>query len=203
MAKSSREQADRNREVIEDVSARLFRERGLNGISVATLMGAAGLTHGGFYGHFSSKDELAALACAKAFDETTRKWTRRIEAAAGDREAMRSNIVDPYLTAAHRDTPGEGCAAAALASDIAREAEDKPVRQAYVDGFKSMVHNWMKTVPEDDDDRRRSRALIELSAMVGALVLARATCGDPMSDEILDAARDYLIGNSRARASAH
>lgn len=195
MPRSSRQQVAQNREAIEQVSARLFRERGLNGISVSDLMGAAGLTHGGFYGHFASKDELAAVACNRAFGESAERWTRKIEAAQGDRQAMRAAIAEPYLSTRHRDHPGHGCAGAALANDIGREAPDKPVRQAYADGIKGMVENWMKTFDDTvPPAARHERALVELSTMLGAVMLARATEGDPISEQLLDAARAYLTG---------
>ncbi|EHP38101.1 TetR family transcriptional regulator [Cupriavidus basilensis OR16] len=198
MARASREQADKHREAIEQASSRLFRERGLNGVSVAELMAGAGLTHGGFYGHFSSKDALAALASKRAFEESARRWSRRIERAEGDKQAMRANLVGPYLTQAHCASPGDGCAAVALAGDVAREPADKPVRQVYVDGFKVMVEDWMKTIEHADPAERRKLALGQLATLVGAMTLARATEGDALSEDILAAARDMLLGsNSR------
>ncbi|MDW3682677.1 TetR/AcrR family transcriptional regulator [Cupriavidus sp. CV2] len=194
MARASREQADKHREAIEQASSRLFRERGLNGVSVAELMASAGLTHGGFYGHFSSKDALAALASKRAFEESARRWSRRIERAEGDKRAMRASLVEPYLTAEHCSSPGDGCAAAALAGDVAREPADKPVRQVYIDGFKVMVEDWMKTVEHADPAERRKLALGQLATLVGAMTLARATEGDALSEDILAAARDMLLG---------
>ena len=194
MARASREQAEKHREAIEQASSRLFRERGLNGVSVAELMAGAGLTHGGFYGHFSSKDALAAQASKRAFEESARRWTRRIERAEGDKRAMRANLVEPYLTKAHCASPGDGCAAVALASDIAREPADKPVRQVYIDGFRQMVEDWMKTVDHEDPAERRKLALAQLATLVGAMTLARATEGDALSEDILAAAREMLLG---------
>ncbi|WP_454726050.1 MULTISPECIES: TetR/AcrR family transcriptional regulator [Cupriavidus] len=194
MARASREQAEKHREAIEAASTRLFRERGLNGVSVAELMAGAGLTHGGFYGHFSSKDELVALACKRGFEESAQRWARRLGRAGDDKHAMRANLVEPYLTQAHCDAPGEGCSAVALASDVAREPADKPVRQVYLDGLKVMVDDWTKTVEHADPAGRRKLALAELSMLVGAMTLARATAGDALSDEILAAAREMLLG---------
>jgi TetR/AcrR family transcriptional repressor of nem operon len=197
MPRSSRQQVTQNREAIEQASARLFRERGLNGISVADLMGSAGLTHGGFYGHFPSKDVLAAIACSRAFGESAERWTQKIEASGADRQAMRAAIAASYLSTRHRDHPGRGCAGAALANDIAREAPDKPVRQAYVDGIKGMVENWMKTLNDSvAPAARHERTLVELSTMLGAVMLARATVGDPISEQFLEAARAHLTGAS-------
>ena len=79
MPRVSREQTDINRLAIEDASSRLFREQGIKAVSVADLMAAAGLTHGGFYGHFESKDALAAVACAKAFEQSAGRWEKRLD----------------------------------------------------------------------------------------------------------------------------
>lgn len=194
MARASREQADKHRQAIEQASSKLFRERGLNGVSVAELMAGAGLTHGGFYGHFSSKDALAALASKRAFEESARRWSRRIERAKGDKQAMRTSLVEAYLTTAHCADRGEGCAAVALAGDVAREPADRPVRQVYIDGLKVMVEDWMKTVEHADPAERRKLALGQLAMLVGAMTLARATEGDAISEDILAAARDMLLG---------
>ncbi|CAG9176694.1 TetR/AcrR family transcriptional regulator [Cupriavidus pinatubonensis] len=196
MARASREQADKNREAIEQASSRLFRERGLNGVSVAELMAGAGLTHGGFYGHFASKDALAAQACRRAFEEATGRWERRIDRAAGDQQAMLANLVEPYLTRAHCDNPGQGCAAASLASDVAREPADKPVRLAYREGFKALVGDMEATVASDSAETRHKEALIRMAMLVGAVTLARAVEGDTISDTILDAVRERLLGTS-------
>ncbi|CAG9181229.1 hypothetical protein LMG23992_04452 [Cupriavidus laharis] len=196
MARASREQADKNREAIEQASSRLFRERGLNGVSVAELMAGAGLTHGGFYGHFASKDALAARACKRAFEESAARWERRIDRAAGDRQAMLANLVEPYLTQAHCSNPGHGCAAAALASDVAREPADKPVRRAYLEGFKALVQDMETTVASDSAETRHKEALIRMAMLVGAVTLARAIEGHAMSDSILDAVRERLLGPS-------
>ncbi|SOY63271.1 TetR/AcrR family transcriptional regulator [Cupriavidus taiwanensis] len=196
MARASREQTDKNREAIEQAASRLFRERGLNGVSVAELMAGAGLTHGGFYGHFASKDALAAQACKRAFEESTARWERRLARAGDDRSAMLANLVEPYLTAAHCANPGVGCAAAALAVDVAREPAGKPVRQAYADGLRTMIDDMARTVASDDPQQRHQQALVRMATLVGALTLARATEGDPLSDEILDAARAHLLGST-------
>src|SRR5262245_10098091 len=112
--KVTREQAVENRERIVAAAARLFREHGFDGIGVADIMKSAGLTHGGFYGHFGSKDDLAAEACARALDRSVTKWDA-IAAADGDPLAT---IVGSYLSEAHRDRPGSGCMVAAVGSDV-------------------------------------------------------------------------------------
>src|ERR1700712_5572689 len=97
MPRVSRAEADSHREAITDASARLFKERGLKGVSVADLMGAAGLTHGGFYGHFESKDALAAVACAKAFEQSGTRWQARVDDSANSADALKS-IARAYLS---------------------------------------------------------------------------------------------------------
>ncbi|MCT9119159.1 TetR/AcrR family transcriptional regulator [Cupriavidus gilardii] len=186
MPRSSREKAGQNREAIEQASSRLFRERGLTGISVADVMGAAGLTHGGFYSHFASKDALAATACDRAFGEALERWRQRIDAHPGDADAARAAVVVPYLSERHRDAPGAGCAGVALAADVARESADKPVRQSYIDGLEGLIAQWERTLP-GPDDTRRGRALAEMAMMMGAVMLARATQGAPLSEQILSA----------------
>src|ERR671918_91424 len=108
----SREQAAENRDRIIDAAGRLFRERGFDGIGVANLMKAAGLTHGGFYGNFESKEELEVEACERVLARTGEAWPAM---AAKNPETPLKGLLDWYLTAQHRDGPGEGCIYAALA----------------------------------------------------------------------------------------
>ncbi len=206
MPRVSQQQTDRNRIAIEDVSSRLFREKGLNGVSVSDLMAAAGLTHGGFYGHFASKDGLAAVACSKAFAQSSERWAQRF-AALPDAAAMRRSYVENYLAPATRDRPGNSCAAAALAGDVAREAADKPVRGAYLAGIKSMAARLAGLAPGAEPDTppdaaAQQQALVEMATMVGALILSRATRGDPISDDILHSARAFLLRDTPAAEHA-
>lgn len=105
MPRVSRKQAELNREIIVEAATRLFRERGIHGISVSDVMAAAGLTHGGFYGHFESREALATEACNRAFEQSSERWQARVEQSP-DPEAARLALIDPYLSAANRDTPG-------------------------------------------------------------------------------------------------
>src|SRR5919205_918412 len=132
--KVSREQAAQNRERILDRAAELFRERGFEGIGVADLMKAAGLTHGGFYGHFSSKEDLMAQACARALSGSLEQWNRLAERAP---DAPMSAIANAYLSNRHRDHPGQGCALAALGTDISRQ--NLTVRHAVTEGVRALV----------------------------------------------------------------
>lgn len=182
----SREQAEANRNRVIDVASRLFRERGFDGIGVADLMREAGLTHGGFYGQFASKDDLAAQACRRALDTTAERW-REIVAAHPD-EPLEA-IVRGYLSPRHRDGAGQGCAYAALAADVARH--DAPaLKRAFADGLLRSIELVAGLLPGRSKEARRRKAIARLSAMIGALVMARAV-GDPeLSEEILAAVRD-------------
>lgn len=195
MARVSLQQTDQNRIAIEKASARLFREKGLQAVSVAEVMAAAGLTHGGFYGHFSSKDGLAAVACAMAFEGSSAYWDRRF-AELPDAESRRRAYVEAYLSAGTRDRPGQTCAGAALAGDVARTASDAPVRPAYLAGLKAMVARLAALQPDAGTPLAERRATAELAQLVGALLLSRATKGDPLSDQLLDCAREALLPRS-------
>jgi TetR/AcrR family transcriptional repressor of nem operon len=191
MPRVSREQTERNRAQIEAASVQLFKERGLNGVSVADIMASAGLTHGGFYGHFESKDELAAIACTHAFEESTARW-RALVTDDADEQALVDALAKHYLNPAQRDHPGTSCAAAGLAVDIAREPDDKPVRGIYTRGIKAMLDILCSFSRARQSKKVRQRAIARLSMLVGALTLARAVRNDPLSDEILAAVRAYL-----------
>ena len=201
MARASRAVADQHRTAIEEASARLFRVHGLHGVSVAQVMADAGLTHGGFYGHFSSKDELAAVGCARAFTDSAARWEQRIALSGGDRQTARRKLVEHYLSEVHRDTPEHGCPASALAGDVAREPAGKPVRSAYLDGIKQLLGTWKQVSMDDNDSPGNRTALLEMSTLIGAITLARATAGDAISDDILEAARAWLLNTEEAAAT--
>ncbi|WP_354678764.1 TetR/AcrR family transcriptional regulator [Cupriavidus plantarum] len=193
MPRVSKAEAEQNRANIEQVSARLFREQGFHGVSVSDLMSAAGLTHGGFYGHFASKDALAAIACARAFEESTDRWRKRIDSAP-DRATALTTLIDSYLSARSRNAMGTGCPIAALANDVAREADDKPVHEAFVEGFTAQLALLEEVQPAEDPGQRHTDALAQMAMLVGALVLARATRGHALSNEVLAAARAHQPG---------
>ncbi|WP_326689629.1 MULTISPECIES: TetR family transcriptional regulator [unclassified Streptomyces] len=195
MGRVSQAQAEENRRRVVETASRLFREQGTHA-SVADLMKAAGLTHGGFYKQFASKEALIDEATAHAFEELTRLRDAGLEQHAGQREAAQQAVIDVYLSAEHRDNVAEGCPAAALAADMARGAGERDARRGggerdahrvYAEGVSDFAE-WLAT--EDQDGVTR------LCTMVGALVLARATNGSPLSEEILGAARAGLAGTS-------
>jgi TetR/AcrR family transcriptional repressor of nem operon len=182
--KVSREQAAQNRERIVDAAAELFRARGFEGIGVADLMKAAGMTHGGFYGHFSSKEDLMAQACARASSRARERWTKLAERAPED---PLSEIADVYLTARHRDNPGAGCLLAALGPDAARQGP--AVRSAVTAGVRSAFDFLGRIVPGRSKAAKRQKAINSYASMVGAMILARAVDDRALSQEILDCVR--------------
>jgi TetR/AcrR family transcriptional repressor of nem operon len=198
MPRVSRKQANQHRVDIVDAAARLFRERGIDGVSVPELMADAGLTHGGFYGHFASKEALAALACTKAFAEKAEAVGKIVERSKGDRARARRELALYYLTSLHCDEPGEGCPIPALSSDIARVKPDSAVRTAYVDGLSAFAEQMIPFMEGRGNSEKRSEALAMLSMLVGAVTLARATRGEKISDEILKAVRKSLAGPRRS-----
>jgi TetR/AcrR family transcriptional repressor of nem operon len=191
MPRVSRKQADLNREIIVDSATRLFRERGLHGISVIDVMAAAGLTHGGFYGHFESKEALAREASGRAFQQSGERWQARIAESADSCTARRA-LIEPYLSAASRDNPGDSCPVVAFAGDMCHEAVDSGLRQTFNEGLNRLLQIFGSLQDTGDDAQDRQQALVQYSLMVGALTLARATRGEPISDEILEAARCFL-----------
>jgi TetR/AcrR family transcriptional repressor of nem operon len=184
----SRERAAENRDRIIDVAGRLFRERGFDGIGVAGLMKAAGLTHGGFYGHFESKEDLELQACARVLARTSEQWNAVAVNAA---EAPLDALLDNYLSGRHRDGIGNGCVYAALAADVARQ-ENPALRHSFTEGLRSLMDVLARAVPGRTKASRRERALARLAGMVGALILARAVDDAELSDEILATARVAL-----------
>ena len=204
MPRVSRAEAESHRQQITEASARLFKERGLNGVSVADLMGAAGLTHGGFYGHFESKDALAGVAVAHAFEQSAERWQRRI-GSKPDAAAGRAAIVDKFLTPQSLKEVGLGCPSVSLAADVAREPAAAPIRSAYMGGLESLVQILAGVEDGPDAAARRQVALADYATMAGALMLARATEGAPLSAEFLAAARARLLpapAPAKAQAAA-
>ena len=180
--KVSREQAARNRERIVETAAQLFRERGFEGIGVADLMKEAGLTHGGFYGHFSSKEDLIAEASARALMRSLARLTKVAERAPGDPLLA---VAEAYLTSRHRDHPGAGCLLAALGPDVSRQGP--AVRRCVTDYVRAAVDLLATLVPGTSKAARRQKAISTYATLVGAMVMARAVDDRALSQEILDA----------------
>jgi TetR/AcrR family transcriptional repressor of nem operon len=182
--KVTREQAKLNRQRVVQTAARLFRERGLEGVGVADLMKSAGLTHGGFYGQFDSKEHLIVEACEQAVEETTHRWRELLERAP---KRPLSAIASFYVCAGHRDDPGDGCVIAALSMEAARQGPT--VRAAFTEGVERFLELLGRVVPGRSAKARRREAMASFAAMVGAVALARTVSDASLSEEILDAVR--------------
>jgi TetR/AcrR family transcriptional repressor of nem operon len=184
VGRASKADAAKHRDEVVEAASHLFRERGIGAVSVPELMAAAGLTHGGFYRHFESKEALAATAVTAAF-------ASQIEQIAADNqddpESARRIFLDDYLSVAHRDSAGDGCPNAGLAAEVARLPEESDIRTAFTAGLRQMVSAIGTVGAGEEGD-----ALVELSTLVGAMVLARATAGDEVSDRILREVRHHL-----------
>lgn len=189
--KVSREQALKNRKRIVDVAGQLFCERGFDGIGVADLMKAAGLTHGGFYGHFSSKEELAAEASAEALARAAKMWAALAESSRG---APLGAIARNYLSETHRDAPGKGCAVAALGPDASRQG--RPVRRAFTEGLEKLLDILTEASPGRSKAQRRKAALAVMAQMVGAVVLARLVEDEELSKDILGASQAAIAASA-------
>jgi TetR/AcrR family transcriptional repressor of nem operon len=184
----TREKAAANRDRIVEAAGALFRANGFDGIGVADIMKAADLTHGGFYGHFASKDDLIGEASRRAMGRAAVNWERVV---ANAPDAPYVALLKHYLTPRHRDDPGQGCAFAALGGDVARSG--KSVRRTFAEGLRPLIDILGKALPGLSRAVRRRKAVATMAAMVGALTLARAVGDEALSDEILDAVRHELL----------
>jgi TetR/AcrR family transcriptional regulator, transcriptional repressor for nem operon len=192
--KVSRIQEAENHERILDVATRLFRERGIDGVGIAELMKAASLTHGGFYGHFKSKEDLVAQACARAVLRMRQNWTNVIDQATGDPvEALAAT----YLTPKHRDAAGRGCPMAAIGSEIARQGPH--VRRAFTDELRPFLDYLSRSIHGNSTSLRRQKALATYAGLVGALIVSRAVDDPDLSNEILSAVAATMHQNEVER----
>ena len=187
----SREQADKNREHVIDVASRLFRERGFEGIGVADLMKEAGLTHGGFYGQFKSKEDLKVQASRRALSRNKDRWAEVLAETPSEKLAALARF---YLSDAHRDRRGEGCALAALGGDAPRYGPE--LQTAFKDGIEGYLELLDGIMSASSDEKRRDKTIAALSTMVGALVLSRAVGDEALSQKILSAAADEIAAKS-------
>lgn len=194
--KVTREQAEHNRQRIVETAARLFRERGFDGVGIAQLMEEVGLTHGGFYGQFSSKEDLMVEASAKAFHDTNQRWREMRDRAP---DMALAAIASLYVSPDHRDHPGDGCVLPTLGIDATRQG--LPVHSVVTDAAKDLILLLTEVIPGRTAQVRREQALVSCAAMVGAVVLARAVTDAALSDEILEAVRTQITKLDRARAA--
>jgi TetR/AcrR family transcriptional regulator, transcriptional repressor for nem operon len=192
--KVSREQVAKNRQRILDVAGKLFREKGFDGVGVDEIMEESGLTHGGFYGHFASKADLADQACAAAIGRSVEKWEAL---ARGPPEARVAEIVRSYLSTRHRDDPGSGCILATLGAEAARRSD--AVRATVTNGVRVQLEFLANASADRSQTERREQAITTLSGLVGAMVLGRLVDDPALSNEILTGAAAAFGGNAGRR----
>ncbi len=180
--RKSKLEAAQTREAIVAAAADLIRRTGLAEASLADMMAAAGLTHGGFYRHFRNKEHLVSEALSAAGDKTIATIGRQI--AKGGLKA----VVDGYLSKSHRDSPTPICPFAALGSEMARSGKETKAAAT------ELLEKVLVTLADDAPDREeaRSAAIVALSTMIGAMTLARIVADADLSAEILDRVKDHL-----------
>ena len=179
-----------SRERILRKAADVLRDTGLESVSVGKLMRSVDLTHGGFYNHFESRSDLLAQALERALVEGGKAATASMKP--GDAPRGYETRVRGYVSRAHRNARTSGCAIAALASDVAR-ADDasRAVMSAHIDDFVDQLAQSMRSQDEGD-------AMLAMSAMVGAVLLARVQTDPKKSDALLKSVRDRLLALNRA-----
>ncbi len=187
----SREKALESREQVIETAARLLRERGFDGIGVADIMKAAGMTHGGFYRHFESKDDLAVKASERAITES--KAVLVDELSKQPKDPLRA-IVERYVSAVHRDDPGTGCILPALAADAARR-DDPALREVFtanIQEYLDQLGALLAVRPAATGVRTPAAILAE---MVGAVVLSRVISDETLADQLINDVVEDMVGN--------
>jgi TetR/AcrR family transcriptional repressor of nem operon len=193
----SRTEKAKTHERIVTLASKRFREKGLTGIGIAELMREVGLTVGGFYKHFDSRDDLVAEATRSALG----RWKGKVDAAAsGGHPVTYQSLVDDYLSEAHRDHPGAGCPVSALAGDIARTEERARalVTQEIRDNVE-LLASLVRDRNHKDKSAARSQAILTYCALVGAITMARAVSDEQLSREILKTVAQLLKASPRRR----
>ena len=179
--------------IVKRASVRL-REKGAHGIGVADLMKDAGLTHGGFYAHFDSREALVIEAFAHAMDRSTERWRKVGETTPPEQRL--AAIVDSYLTPVHRDNPGQGCAIPTLGAEIARESPK--TRRAFAAKLEQMIDMMTDQIPDVSRKAARKQATAAIATMMGTMVMARVAGTGEFSEEILAAGREAVLGRAAA-----
>ncbi|WP_407146811.1 TetR/AcrR family transcriptional regulator [Bradyrhizobium sp. ORS 86] len=179
--------------IVRKASVRL-REKGAHGIGVADLMKDAGLTHGGFYAHFDSREALVIEAFNHAMDRGTERW-RKIVAEMPPEKRL-ATIVEGYLTQVHRDDPGHGCAIPALGAELARESPK--TRKAFALKLEQMIDMIADQILDVPRKTARKQAMATLATMMGTIVMARIAGSGELSDEVLAAGREAVLGRAAA-----
>ncbi|PSM44657.1 TetR/AcrR family transcriptional regulator [Streptomyces dioscori] len=201
MPRITQEDKARNRRNILEAAGRMFRSQGIDAVGIAELMKEAGLTHGGFYNHFASKDDLVVEVCGASFAASLGSLARTVEEGPDQGGSPLERVVAGYLSAGHRDAPDGGCPSASLVTDAGRHSEG--VQSAYAEGVEGYLTGFAAEFLREAEEEGRSlepgearrKAMRLLSEMVGAMMLARAVrhVEPGLSDEILRAGRSHAL----------
>ncbi|GHA08638.1 TetR family transcriptional regulator [Streptomyces tauricus] len=201
MPRITKEDKARNRQNILEAAGRMFRSQGIDAVGIAELMKEAGLTHGGFYNHFASKNDLVVEVCGASFAASLGSLARTVEEGPDEDGSPLERVVAGYLSTAHRDAPDGGCPSASLVTDAGRHSE--AVQSAYAEGVEGYLTGFAAELLREAEEKgekldpgeARRRAMRLLSEMVGALMLARAVrhVEPELSDEILRTGRGHAL----------
>jgi TetR/AcrR family transcriptional regulator, transcriptional repressor for nem operon len=180
---------EQTRQKIVEAAAQRFRADGIDAVGVVSLMGDVGLTQGGFYNHFPSKEDLVRESVTVAATGAMERMAAKVAASRGERYKA---LINGYLSADHRDTPESGCVAAALSAEMARRPVE--TREVFTDGYAEMVDLISSTLPDTvRGKRRRTLAMAVFASLVGSLSLSRAVAEEGLSDEILTLGRQSAL----------
>lgn len=193
MGHSKADKAESHERIVKEAAA-LFRETGVDRVGVAELMQHAGLTHGGFYRHFASRDDLVAEAIERALQDGG-KAVEAVLSAKQPASVLLAALIDAYLSAAHCDNVASSCAVTTLAADVARSNER--ARSAYTRQVDTYLGLLTKLIAGEKQKSKRMKAIAALSTLVGAVSMARAVNDEKLSKEILKAAADELKAQFR------
>lgn len=185
----SKEQAAQNRARILHSAAALMRERGIASVGMDALAEAAGMTHGSLYSQFGSKDRLADEAVREALTENAESMA--------DIDNLKSYVAQ-YLSVEHRDAPGDGCALAALASEMPRSSP--ALRSRFTTGVRAMIERVGSLLRTGAKRPSQDDAIAAVATLVGGLVLARAVDDPKLADRILASTRKTLTAQSRPKS---
>lgn len=186
MKKSKAETAETRKRIV-DIASREFKEKGIQSASVSEIMSAAGLTHGGFYRHFKSKEDLLTEACSAALGRMAENAQAAVD---GGNEAF-VRYLDNYLSTNMREDFAASCVFVTMGSELARA--DDETRHVMTEGFKTWIDILAKQTPDKPADDARADAMFRLSAMVGALTMARIADDKDFAEQILGEIRTRLI----------
>ena len=183
--------------IVKKASMRL-REKGAHGVGVADLMKEAGLTHGGFYAHFDSREALMIEAFGYAMDRSMEHWRKITDEVSPEKRL--ALIAEAYLSALHRDNPGHGCSIPALGAEIARESPK--ARKAFAGKLDEMIELLADFIPNMPRKAARKQAIATLATMAGTMLLARVAGSSELSDEVLKAGRDSALDGAKREPKA-